>query len=260
MVKSHRRRQPISRESAHKPLLSAFVNDKVVCALGGSLFLATLVAFWMETPPLFDNTNLPQFRFQSVSRAMTFSSLNQHRVKRPLAAQWITMELGGARNVQLPDDDLTIPEDLDFGSLELEFLSNDYSQRVIWNKGIGPGPKIQDQSYNSFYVTDDDFLLQDEYLNYGHKRGKKGRVEPTDCRYPSMSQVKPNCNTFHEVGFEQLIREGRGGHVGGGDYKQVFSIVTESEKLIMKEASLDGADFTYTRMMDYEMDGIVRLW
>eukprot|EP00522_Entomoneis_paludosa_P015623 CAMPEP_0172449426 /NCGR_PEP_ID=MMETSP1065-20121228/8141_1 /TAXON_ID=265537 /ORGANISM="Amphiprora paludosa, Strain CCMP125" /LENGTH=433 /DNA_ID=CAMNT_0013201101 /DNA_START=371 /DNA_END=1672 /DNA_ORIENTATION=- len=170
------------------------------------------------------------------------------------------MDLGGSCSVQIPPQVPLNTSSSDFGALALEFLPQDYDQRKIWDKGIGVGPKIQDHTRrDDFYVTDDDNLLQVEYLNQWLHR-PTDIVKPTDCRYPQLQkQVYPNCNNFHELGFEALMRSGGSKLIGNGGIKQVFSVDSgDSSKFVLKEAFLNtNIHYTESLLKTHQMDAVV---
>lgn len=252
--------------------VETILKNKSFVSLGASLFFTALLAFFTNAPDLTNQfNNLPQLG-SSRHLSHQFRKFPIERSLRVSVSPIITLARRGSNKVQFPrgilhqtrykkkfNKEKTIP---DYGGLQLEFLDHDDEMRRIWNEDripiYQPPPFVRDQSH-SFYVTDDDYELQMEYLNFNTPRDSEGFVEPTDCQYTkAVNQVFPNCNTFHELGFEELIRSGKAGLVGSGDYKKVLSIVTDLDRFILKEAPLDSdGEFSFADIGELEMDGIV---
>jgi len=231
----------------------------VVKALGGGLAVVTGIALFIQVPENtidepFLPTNARKSRQLSKSQRESFLRRVDVAITSP-----ITIELGGFRSVLPPQTKLDAPEEADFGSLNFELLTNDHDQRHIWDiRSFAPLPNLG-KGQDAFSITDDDNLLQEEYLN-GYLHIKKGHVEPTDCHYPKVEKLKYiNCNNFHELGFERMVRSNMSKLVGHGEYKQVFTMSSPLDQFAFKEATIpeDDEDFTESSMAEYEMDGIV---
>jgi hypothetical protein len=194
--KKHQQRQ---NETMH--LLPSFVRSKVVSALGAGLLCTMGIAFMAERPDVSENF------FLTPPRGLSNASRSLRTIKRAIAPL-SSLDLGGSHRVQHPKRKLKVPKNPDYGSLEFDFFASEYDSRLVWDKGIGPGPYIRDTRHPDI-TTDDEYYLQEEYIYNDEDNSDR------HCRYPKLNDMAVvTCNFLHEFGFEGMARSGVAEKVG----------------------------------------------